>query len=60
MPEMPIAPEEPAWPSSDEDYYRRVYVHRKDYGDLLQAVRDQNMVIESLVNCIKQLTSVVE
>lgn len=51
-------PEKPAWPSADEDYYRRVYVHRADYDKLHDFVSDLYMRQSQFVDCLKKLAHI--
>ncbi len=50
-----VPPDAPVWPSADEDFYRRVYVHRKDYEDSLQAIRDLAQQNQALHECVMKL-----
>jgi hypothetical protein len=50
--------EEPAWPTVDEDFYRRQYVHRMDYALAIQHIRDQDQRIQALIECVRALASV--
>ena len=56
LPEQPEAPEAPAWPSAEEDYYRRIYVHRRDYDLLFQHIMDMRHRQELIMNCVKELS----
>ncbi len=57
FPDKPTPPEVPEWPTADEDYYRRVYVHRADYEKLLQYIADRDHYDEYVLQCIKALTA---
>ncbi len=51
-------PEKPAWPSGDEDFYRRIYVHRADYDKLHEFVSDLYLRQSEFLDCLKKLANV--
>lgn len=56
LPEQPTPPDVPEWPTGQEDYYRRIYVHRRDYDLLYQHVMDLRHRQELIMNCVKELS----
>jgi hypothetical protein len=60
IPELGPAPEEPAWPSAAEDYYRRQYVHRRDYALAIQYARDLGAAVAAMRECLEALVEVEE
>lgn len=55
LPVMPDMPDMPTWPTSEEDYYRRQYVHRRDFEELHQVTSDMRLVLGQLTECVKAL-----
>lgn len=49
------APEDPVWPTADEDYYRRQYVHRGDYAKTIEYQHDVGMVLGQIAKCLVTL-----
>ncbi len=49
--------DEPVWPEVSEDFYRRQYVHRAHYSLAIQHIKDQDMRISALVECVRALTT---
>ncbi len=49
------APEPPVWPTADEDYYKRVYVHRRDYDELVKYTQEVGIWIRQTNSCLRQM-----
>lgn len=56
IPDAPLTPVKPDWPSAEEDFYRRVYVHRKDYELLFDYAIMVAERQEALIDCIRSVT----
>lgn len=55
MTEHAEAPESPTWPTVEEDFYRRQYVHRLDYEKAVTFMHDVAMEIDAMRRCIEAL-----
>ncbi len=53
---VPEAPAEPDWPTADEDFYRRQYVHRRDYTKMVEFNRDLALWAGTVRDCMLKLT----
>lgn len=53
--EIPEPPEVQPWPEGESDVFRRTMVSKREHDDLLNHVRDMNIVITTLSGCLQRV-----
>lgn len=53
--DIPLAPEVQPWPENESDVFRRTAVHKRDFDDVVNHVRELNHVISTMSECVQML-----